>query len=1071
MKLSPFSLILTMVVLMIIGAALIPQLHLAYNPSPKQGDKLSIAVSWSGASAQVMESQVVSPLEAVLSTVVGIDEITSRSSEQGGNVYITLKEDVNIASKRFEIASLLRQTAETLPKGVSYPQLNGGSVSQGVVGSKRILSYTINADMEKSQISHYLGEGMVKRIKQVEGVTNVHLTGSSPNFLDIEYDPIELERIGLDARDIATGIKDFLGRSSIIGDVDKINSQGDKQRLTILLQSEKGTDIGRVPLGVFEGRMVYLRDVTKIESKVRSQENYFRINGMNTINMNIYIDGEANVIAMSDKLLEVMNKEIAGLKEGYYFTLTSDSADEIRKELNSLISRTLLALVILLVFVWLASRQGKYLSIIALTLLANILIATIFYYLLDVELHLFSLAGITVSFGIIIDTSIVMVDHYNYYRNRGVFTAILAALLTTIGSLVIIFFMPEYIKANLTDFSAVIIINLGVSLLISLLFIPALVEKMGMQKKKKSRSTNRKIIVWNKFYIRYIIFTQKRKWIYITILVLAFGLPVHLLPAKIGETTRNRYIKQEKKEDVWYESLYNNTIGSDWYQQSLREPIEKTLGGTLRLFAQSLDSRTFSQREKQTKLTITARLTEGNDGDGNGAILNLKMLEMDRFLSGFEQINRFETSVNGDYGRIEVSFTDSIQDSGFPYVLEAEVISRAISIGGVDWSTYGVSERGFSNSLNLDRKSYAIELTGYNYQRLHNYAQMVADDISLNSRAEDVAIEDGQYRYGGRTEKGLALDYDTKQISLYNINLRKTHSQLSELLNSEGLGSYRGEGYNLAIDYHSSRRNSFDLWNLMNRHISIDGQEVLYGNIASITERNAKQTIEKRNQEYTISVAYNFLGSYTLADNFTNEVIDKANEMLPVGFAAKNRSWGWYDDSGEQYWLILLIVVIIFFMCAILFESLHQPLVIISLIPISFIGTFLTYYFTEIPFGTGGFASLVLLSGLVVNSAIYLINEYNSQLLTKGRLQNNAKLYVKAYNHKIVPILLTILSTALGLVPFFTDGIDGNEFWFSFAVGSISGLIFSLFALVFVMPILMKLMQQYSSQPSGDNRF
>ncbi len=1056
-KISSFSLILIMVVLMIVGAALTPQLRVSYKPTPKQGQKFTVSISWQGASARVMEAQVVSPIEAVLSTVVGIDEVSSRSQEAKGNIYITLKDGVNIASKRFEISTLLRQISETLPEGVGYPQLSGGTINSGNVNESLLLSYRINADRELDQISEYINEGLIPSLREISNVTNARLTGYSSTYLDIEYNPQELARYGLDARDIATGVKDFLGRSSVVGDVDLETASGGRERITLLLQTERGGDLGDIPLGLFGGRMIFLRDVAQIKSKVRRAENYFRINGMNTISMNIYVDGEANVIAMSDIVQEEVQRLQEGIAEGYHITLTRDSADEIRAELSSLISRTLLALAILLLFVLIVSRSWRYLSIIAITLSANILISVILYYLLNVELHLFSLAGITVSFGIIIDTSIVMVDHYNYYRNRSVFTAILAALITTIGSLVIIFFMPDYIKDNLMDFAAVIIINLSVSLLISLFFVPALVDRMGVQRVQKSHGGGRRVVKFSRLYVKYISFTQRRKWIYITMLTLAFGLPIFLLPTALGEDTNRRGRSPKEEQPLeWYEELYNKTIGGDLYQQALKEPLEKALGGTLRLFSTTLNSRTYSQREKQTTLTVTSRLTEGNDGDGNGALLNEKMLEMDRFLATFDKIKRFETSVNGDSGSIKIEFADSIQKSSFPQMLEAEIISHAISIGGVDWSTYGVSERGFSNSLNLNRKSYSIELTGYNYQRLRNYASQVEALISENSRAEDVGIEDGQYSYRARVEKGIALDYDYEQVALWRVNLQSAHSALAELLNYEELGTYRDGVRNYDIDYHSSQRDRFDLWSLMNQYITVADRELRLSHIASVGVRNAKQSIEKRNQEYTVSIAYNFLGSYALADKFTNKTIDDANGMLPVGFMAKNRSWGWYNDSGEQYWLILLIVVIIFFMCSILFESLRQPLVIISLIPISFIGTFLTYYFTEIEFGTGGFASLVLLSGLVVNSAIYLINEYNSQVDSSASMRGDIELYVKAYNHKITPILLTVLSTALGLIPFLVDGTEENEFWFSFAVGSISGLAFSTVALILFMPILMR---------------
>lgn len=129
------------------------------------------------------------------------------------------------------------------------------------------------------------------------------------------------------------------------------------------------------------------------------------------------------------------------------------------------------------------------------------------------------------------------------------------------------------------------------------------------------------------------------------------------------------------------------------------------------------------------------------------------------------------------------------------------------------------------------------------------------------------------------------------------------------------------------------------------------------------------------------------------------------------------------------------------------FESLLLPLAIIGLIPVSFIGCFLIFAATGTAFDQGGFASLVMLAGLVVNAGIYIVQEWRLQ--APGRQS-----FVKAYNHKIVPTLLTILSTALGLVPFLLDGPD-EVFWYAFALGAIGGLLFSLIALVFFLPVWM----------------
>jgi multidrug efflux pump subunit AcrB len=181
------------------------------------------------------------------------------------------------------------------------------------------------------------------------------------------------------------------------------------------------------------------------------------------------------------------------------------------------------------------------------------------------------------------------------------------------------------------------------------------------------------------------------------------------------------------------------------------------------------------------------------------------------------------------------------------------------------------------------------------------------------------------------------------------------------------------------------------------------------------------------------------------------------NEILPLGYKAQKPEYdySWNKNDKNQYWLLVLIIGIIYFITAILFESLLKPLAVISLIPISFIGVFLTFYLFGFNFDQGGFASFILLCGLVVNAAIYIINDMNN-LITRRAKPESMRTYVKAYNQKIVAILLTILSTVLGLVPFIWGG-QKEVFWFAFAVGASGGLIFSLVAILFYLPLFLKL--------------
>jgi len=148
---------------------------------------------------------------------------------------------------------------------------------------------------------------------------------------------------------------------------------------------------------------------------------------------------------------------------------------------------------------------------------------------------------------------------------------------------------------------------------------------------------------------------------------------------------------------------------------------------------------------------------------------------------------------------------------------------------------------------------------------------------------------------------------------------------------------------------------------------------------------------------------------------------------------------------------LFLIIVIIFVTSSVLFNSVRQPLAIIFMIPVSYIGVFLTFYWFKLNFDQGGFASFILLCGVTVNASIYILYEFNQILENNPRI-SPFKAYLKAWNVKITPIFLTVTSTVLGFIPFMI-GTDKEAFWFPLAAGTIGGLLMSVVGVFFYLPI------------------
>jgi multidrug efflux pump subunit AcrB len=175
-------------------------------------------------------------------------------------------ENVDVSSVRFEISSLLRQSHERLPKGVSYPTLMGGEVVSGMAShnaQKLLLTYLVNADIQPELIKNFVKENVVRQLEAVDGVNKVEVTGTTDTYVEISYDPMALSAYGITSNDIANGIRNYIGQDEIIGTVMHTTAQGNQEKIALHLTTELfGKPLGEMPLKNIDGKVVYLNDFT-----------------------------------------------------------------------------------------------------------------------------------------------------------------------------------------------------------------------------------------------------------------------------------------------------------------------------------------------------------------------------------------------------------------------------------------------------------------------------------------------------------------------------------------------------------------------------------------------------------------------------------------------------------------------------------------------------------------------------------------------------------------------------------------------------------------------------------------
>lgn len=1045
-KSHSFSIILIMVVLMLVGAIFLytGQLKVQYNPVQ---ENLNLSVYFRGnGSARVLESEVTSVIEGALNTVDGVSNISANTENGGGLITLSFKKGTNMETTRFDISTRLRQIRPKLPEG-TYVGLSG-SVGGGGRGSQQILRYTINADMPAIEIVRYVDEHLKTPLSRIEGVESVSTSGAKDFEWVLTFDPNSLRAVGMSPGNLSEAMSRYY-QNSIVG----TEVMEDRLMLVRLKSRDLKGNLEDIPVGKVNGRMYYMGDFATVQYREQIPNSYNRINGLNTISLYVNAMENINTIEVTSAVKQKMEELKSSLPENFAIRLNYDASEHLSNEMQKIFLRAVLSLAILLAFVLAVSRNIRYLAVIGLTIVVNLLSAVIFYKLFGVSIEIYSMAGITVSLGIIIDTAIVIADHYTYYGNRKVMFSITGALLTTIGALMLVFFLPEGTRGNLTGFIWVIVINLSLSIVIAFLFVPALMEYLPLKNKgvvKNTMKRRRRLIRYTERYERITVWSRSHRWVYILALLFLFGIPIQLLPSQVHHKNAETDTDAINGGLV---GLYNKTIGSKWYQRN-KKWFEYSLGGTLNLFQKHSGGRmSFSRDEEgphEMVLNVRADLAEGQTVQQ----LNEIVKEMENWLQQYDEISDFYTSLSGTSGDLEIHFKDEYQNTRFPYDLKQRLWAKAIRFGGAVWSIPALDENDqyLSNSIYRTSWSNTMELYGYNYDLLYRYAEELIDSLKMSRRVN------GQAGFTGRgwnsyVASEFYMDLDHERLIRTGTNLNRYLSYIREQLydsQAPGKGVYDGHTYT-PVRLVSSDKYYYDLWHIRNDMVMIDSMNIRLSDLGSITKQRTGLSIQRDNQEYTISVGYEFIGSWNLKSKMQSELIKSFNERLPMGFrVGKRNDYGWWTPDKQRTVLIFVVVLVIFMICASMFESFKVPLVIVLLIPVSFIGLFIAYPIFGVNFGQGGYAAMIMLCGITVNAGIYLTSEYRTIAAATGKI--GLKTYVKAYNRKIIPTMLTILSTVLGLIPFLFDGKQ-NPFWFSFAVGVMSGMLFSVIAIVLVMPV------------------
>lgn len=1027
---SPFRTLMIFAALCLVGFSIAPLLPLQYLPEGRV-PALRVSFQWPEAEPDIVERQVTAPLEAAFSLEPGIERIYSVSSFGGGTIRLDLDDNADAALVRSSVAMRIRHLYKELPEGVRYPvvePLRRGSREE----DQPLHIWSLSGPDGPVELQRYALEILAPLLTLTPGAGHITVEGGNDMEWVLYYDATQLQQVGLQAEDLVESVSRSF-RQEPLG----VIRQGSFLR-HVYLGQQAGDSPEHIrrrllekPVGKIGQTILRLGQVATLQYAERKPQSYYRINGQSGVRLLIFPEKGTNTLKVSAALREQILQLSDMLPQGYALTLDHDEAEYVRAELEKIKQRTLWSLGILLIFVLVAYRDIRQLTAVVLSLLATLGLAFAGFYAFGVQLHLYALAGITVSFGIVIDNSIVMVHHLRQRAGHSVFPALLASTLTTVAALAVLWWLPEEWRINLSDFGSVLAITLTSSLIVARWFTPAVVQQLGILSKNNAPTASlpRSMKKFHRFYLSGLSVMLQYRKSFIIAIVLLFGTPVFMLP-------------DEVKGWEWY----NKTLGSEWYVEHAKPLVNKALGGTLRLFAWYVWEGSSFREPEATRLFVQAKMPPGATPKQMNDVFEV----VEKYLASYESgIDKFVSTINGpEYAEIVITFSKDA-DPAFPYILKNRLIAFSLNFGGMKWNIYGVG-RGFSNEGSTSSPVYEVKMTGYNRDQLRIYANRLAEKLTAHPRIPEVNVE-ANINWWEKDRYLFELRLDHEKLTIRKVQPASLRHLFERFNRASTPHQYLPNGTPLRLVSLQSQTN--DLWKLNHEVQPLDSTQVFFPEIGSIEKHKAPLAIHRENQQYLQLLRFSYTGSYRFGSRYLSEKLEEMKkEMLP-GYTAEEVLWSRQQKPGRQYGILALVASLIFFICALTFESLKQPFVIILSIPLSFVGIFLTFYWFDFPFDQGGYTSFLMVSGLAVNGLILVVNEFNG-LHKEHPGVSEAELFLAALDRKIVPVVLSVLSTVLGLLPFTMHGQE-EVFWFSLAVGTMGGLLFSLPVLVFMVPVLL----------------
>lgn len=993
--------------------------------------RLTVSATLRGASPEVTEAFLTSPIEAEIQQLRGIENLTSESYEQYGvgisriQAEFALGTDMNFA--RLDLSERMAALQERLPPQAGYPQVEAYVPAEFQEQTQSLLGYTVSGPFTLEALREYVDERLVPELLRVPGVAAVRASGGRARMVEIELATTRIEALGLTPARVEQAIRNL----EIIRSAGRVYEGGFVHTVALRERADDLAEIRALPLLYDQGRLVRLGEVAEIRDDFEEAQNHYRIDGEPAVSFSIYREIGSNSVAVADGVKARLAAMDGAHPLGVRLHLDRDQSADIRAQLSDLRSRAIVSASVIFLVLLLFLRSWRSSTVVFASIGFSILITLNLLYWSGYSLNLLTLMGLAMGFGLIVDNAIVVLENiFRLHRAghspqvaadqgaRGVVLAVLAATATTLVVLVPFVYLQGELRIYYVPLAMVVGFSLLASLFVAFTFVPALASRLlrpqppstdvgirdeedGDAPADSSTETRRPFYV--RFYGGLTGWTLRHPWITVAAAILLFAGSYHLF---------DNYVTRGM---IW---RYGG--GDDTY---IRINIELPRDEELR---------------RMDELAV----------------------HFENRLKALPEVERFVTNVNPQFASITASFPDSLRYSWVPVAIKEQMVAYSLGFGGATVRVYGFGPSFYGGGSSPP--NYRIQVLGYNFDTVREIAEDIAERLLRYSRIQEVDPNaTGGFQQDRASE--LVLRLDRERMAMHGITAREVTSRVATAVRTASDprgGSIRVGGEEMLLMVKLQGHEQMDDLALQDLLIpTSNGPGVRLGEIAELSERDVQPRILRENQQYQRTVAYEFRGPVKLGDLVRDIVVDATD--LPPGYSiVKTGGWSWSQEEQQQIYGVLIVsLLLVFMVTAALFESLRQPLVVLFSVPMALVGVFLAFFYAEATFTREAYIGVIMMGGVVVNNAILLIDHINSVRRESGLTLEAAIL--RGTLERVRPILMTTSTTVLAMLPLvlFSETADQN-IWNALAFALMGGLTSSTLLILTVTPSLYLLFER-----------